>query len=90
MLVMRVFYEDQLYEYSNTVINTKLSVHLAGGAFAPLRLLTLLMLVAGGCYLAYHVINRVVNRFFYPQGNKPHQPQFDLLDYVKGLTSKRE
>ncbi len=90
MLVMRVFYQDQLYEYSSTVINRKVAVHLAGSAFSPLGILTMLMLAAGACFVVYHVTNFVVNRFFYGPV-KPHQPQFDLLVYLKEIfRGKRE
>ncbi len=84
MLVVRVFYQDEQYEYSNVVLNKPIVIRLPPGSFPILGLGTALAIAAGMCVGLYFLINWFVNKYYAGNKKKP----FDLLDFVKGLLRK--
>eukprot|EP00826_Nyctotherus_ovalis_P049310 TRINITY_DN5946_c0_g1_i3.p2 TRINITY_DN5946_c0_g1~~TRINITY_DN5946_c0_g1_i3.p2 ORF type:complete len:122 (-),score=33.23 TRINITY_DN5946_c0_g1_i3:131-496(-) len=85
-LLVRIFYQDDTFEYSNLAVNKPLLYKAKTGvSFAGVVLFILLGI--GGLYVLSVVVNAVVNRFFY-QGKK--QQQFDVIESIKSAIRKKE
>ena len=84
--LVRIFYQDNNYEYSDLAANRAITFKSKAG-IPFLGILVVILLTIGGLYLLCLLINAIVNRYFY-HGKK--QQQFDIMRTVKSAIYKKE